>query len=372
MSPDGPGRRLRRRATRLAAVAVPAILLALSGYSEKPGAAAIAAAKTGIEGVTALRGELVGGVQVLVFDRPGPGPDTAPLALSEKTGADGRFQLDLAPGSYHVVAIRSAGAPWPFSAMPGDLFGYYLGNPVLVEAGKQTRVAFNLVRAGAPPPPPAGEGSGIAGRVLFEDKPLARAHVQVYRDAGTNFRGLGLASAPTGEDGSFRIKLPPGSYYVVARKRRAGGMYGPPGKDDYVGYHPGNPVTVSPGKIVPLRLETATRIDALEMAGPELMESAGWLEGSVIRNGGGPAAGLYVLFYADVAMAGTPAFVAGPTDAEGRFRVRSAAGTFHLVARSRLGGPLEAGEWHGTATLVGGAPRAGGGIRISVTRYQGK
>jgi hypothetical protein len=252
------------------------------------------------------------------------------------------------------------------------LFCYYLGNPIVVEPGKMTRVGFNMVRIGEPPAPVAGEGAGIAGQVLFEDKPLGRAYVQVYRDAATNFRGMGLAAVPTGEDGRFRIKLPPGTYYVLARKRQGGGMYGPPGKDDYIGYLPGNPVTVRPGTFTPLRLETTTRVDLLEEIWFTEGESAGWFEGNVIEAAGGkPAAGLYVLFYTDAEMSGTPAFVAGPTDAKGHFRVRAAAGTFHLLARSNLGGPLEVGEWHGTVVLAGGGPPAGG-IRIGVSRFRGK
>jgi hypothetical protein len=208
--------------------------------------------------------------------------------------------------------------------------------------------------------------------VLFEDKPLGRAYVQVYRDAATNFRGMGLAAVPTGEDGRFRIKLPPGTYYVLARKRQGGGMYGPPGKDDYIGYLPGNPVAVRPGTFTPLLLETTTRVDLLEEIWFTEGESAGWFEGNVIEAAGGkPAAGLYVLFYTDEEMSGTPAFVAGPTDAKGHFRVRAAAGTFHLLARSNLGGPLEVGEWHGTVVLAGGGPPAGG-IRIGVSRFRGK
>ena len=223
-----------------------------------------------------------------------------------------------------------------------------------------TRVGFNMVRIGDPPAPVAGEGAGVAGQVLFEGKPLGRAYVHVYGDAGTNFRGMGLASVPAGEDGRFRIKLPPGSYYVLARKRQGGGMYGPPGKDDYIGYLPGNPVTVRPGAFTPLLLEATTRVDLLEEIWFTGGASAGWFEGNVTEAAGKPAAGLYVLFYADEAMSGTPAFVAGPTDAKGHFKVRAAAGKFHLLARSNLGGPLEAGEWYGKAVLAGD-DRTGGG-----------
>ena len=330
-----------------------------------------AAAGPGVEGLAALRGEFVTGVVVLAFAEPGPGPKAVPLAVSAGTDGSGRYRLALKPGSYYLVAVKTAGAPWPFPGKKGDLFCYYLGNPIVVEPGKMTRVGFNMVRIGDVPAPIAGEGAGVAGQVLFEGKPLGRAYVHVYSDAGTNFRGMGLASVPAGEDGRFRIKLPPGSYYVLARKRQGGGMYGPPGKDDYMGYYPGNPVAVRTGAFSPLVLEATTRVDLLEEIWFTEGASAGWFEGKVPEAAGKPAAGLYVLFYIDEAMSGTPAFVAGPTDAKGHFKVRAAAGKFHLLARSNLGGPLESGEWYGTALLPpGGAPA--GGIRISVARFAGK
>jgi len=330
-----------------------------------------AIAGSGVEGLVALRGDFVAGVVVLAFSEPGPGPKAVPLAVSGGTDESGRYRLSLKPGSYHLVAVKTAGAPWPFPAAKGDLFCYFLGNPVVVEPMKMTRIGFNMVRIGNPPPTVAGEGAGIAGQVLFEDKPLGRAYVQVYRDSASNFRGMGLAAVPTGEDGRFRIKLPPGSYYVLARKRQGGGMYGPPGKNDYIGYLPGNPVVVRPGMFTPLLLETTTRVDLLEEIWSTAGESAGWFEGQVTEVGGKPAVGLYVLFYTDEAMSGTPAFVAGPTDDQGHFRVRAAAGTFHLLARSNLGGPLEVGEWYGTALLRAGEAPAGG-FRIGVSRFQGK
>jgi hypothetical protein len=330
-----------------------------------------AAAGPGVEGLAALRGDFVAGVVVLAFGEPGPGPKAAPIAVSAGTDESGRYRIALKPGSYYLVAVKTAGAPWPFPGSKGDLFCYYLGNPIVVEPGKMTRVGFNMVRVGDPPAPAAGEGAGLAGQVLFEDKPLGRAYVHVYRDVATNFRGMGLAAVPTGEDGKFRIKLPPGSYYVLARKRQGGGMYGPPGKDDYIGYLPGNPVTVRPGAFTPLALEATSRVDLLEEIWFTEGASAGWFEGDVVEAAGKPASGLYVLFYTDEAMSGTPAFVAGPTDAKGHFRVRAAAGKFHLLARSNLGGPLETGEWFGKALLpASGAPA--GGIRISVSRYAGK
>ncbi len=326
------------------------------------------AAESGVEGIAALRSEFAPGVVVLAFLAPGPGPTATPLAISAATGENGEYRLALKPGSYHLLAVKTAGRPWPFKGAAGDLFSYYLGNPIVVEAGKMTRVAFNMVRVGKRPAPVAGEGSGITGRILFEDKPLGRAYVQVYNDVGANFRGMGLSAMPVGEDGLFRLKLPPGRYYVLARKRQGGGMYGPPGKDDYVGYYPGNPVEVRAGAFNRIDLELTTRVDLLEKNLPQAGAGAGWFTGVVRDAAAAPLAGVYVLFYADATLSGTPAFVAGPTDGEGKFKVRAAAGTFHLQARSRLGGPVESGEWYGTGLVSG----TGAEIGITVSRFQGK
>lgn len=347
-------------AALLAALVLQAAAMVFSG--------SVRAAESGVEGVAALRSEFAPGVVVLAFAAAGPGPTATPLAISAATDGNGEYRMALKPGSYHLLAVKTAGKPWPFPNAPGDLFSYYLGNPIVVEAGKTSRVAFNMVRIGERLAPVRGEGSGITGRVLFEDRPLGRAYVQIYNEAGANFRGMGLSAVPAGEDGRFKLKLPPGRYYVLARKRQGGGMYGPPGKDDYVGYYPGNPVEVRQGAFNRIDLEMTTRVDLLEKNLPREGASAGWFEGVVSEAGGKPLAGVYVLFYADAAMSGTPALVAGPTDGQGTFKVRAGVGTFHLLARSRLGGPVEPGEWHGTGLVTG----PGAGIRIAVSRFQGK
>ena len=104
------------------------------------------------------------------------------------------------------------------------------------------------------------------------------------------------------------------------------------------------------------------------------MGGAGWFDGAVTDAAGAPVAGLCVLFYTDPAQTGAPAFVAGPTDEKGQFRVRSSAGTFHVLARSVLGGPVEEGEWYGKTVVTddGAASRSskGGKIKIRVGRFR--
>lgn len=332
------------------------------------------AAESGIEGLAAHRGDFAPGVVVLAFAGPGPGPGDTPLARSAATDDSGRYRLALPPGSYYLLAVRSA-RPWPFGGSAGDLWCYYLGNPIVVEPGKMTRVGFNMVRVGLPPAPVPGEATGIEGTLTHEDRPLGQAYLTVYRDAGTNFRGMGVATVPSGADGRYRIRLPPGRYWVLARKRRGGGMYGPPGKDDFIGYHPANPIAVAAGSMTRADVELTTRVDLIEEIWFKEGAGTGWFDGVVTDAAGNPVPGLYVLFRAGGDTADPPAFVAGPTGVRGDFRVRAAVGSFRIEVRPRLGGPVEPGDWHGIGSVTNGPSSSAGPIgpiRIVVFRVPGE
>lgn len=353
------------------AIAVTAVILC----SAVPSPAGENKPATGIEGVAAFRGDLVSGATVLAFSDPGPGRKAAPVAVSGGTDESGQYRLNLGPGSYYLVAAKHAGDLWPPRGAPGDLFCYYLGNPIVVKQDKMTRVGFNMVAVRAEETAAEGKDAGIEGTILFEDKPLARAYVYAYRDGSTNFRGMGLAALPTGDGGRFRLKLAPGRYYILSRKRQGGGIFGPPGKNDYIGYYTGNPVDVRPGEFRKISLETTTRVDLLEEVWFTEEKGAGWFRGATTDSRGNPVPGQYVLFYTDPGMAGAPAFVAGPTDARGEFKVRAAEGEFYLLARSQLGGPPADGEWYGKYKGPEGERNVSGDserkIRIEVNRYRG-
>jgi hypothetical protein len=327
---------------------------------------------TGVEGLAAFRGDFVPGAVVLAFAEAGPGRESSPLAVSAPTDDDGRYRLLLPAGKYFLVALKSTPPLWPASLRAGDLYCYYLGNPIPVEEGKMTRVGFNMIKVPADNPPQSAERGGIAGRVVFEDKPLGRSYVYVYRDRLSNFRGMGVATLPTDAEGMFRIRLAPGRYYLLARKRKAGGMFGPPGKDDHIGYYFGNPVEVREKELRDVTLEMTSRIDLLEELWFKEGKGAGWFNGRVTDNAGRPVPGLYVLFYTGSKMSGTPAFIAGPTDGSGDFQVRAAPGRYRLLARSSIGGPPTGGEWYGLYRGPSGEEEveasSGQGILIVVTR----
>jgi hypothetical protein len=342
-----------------------------------PGARAAGAPAplTGVEGVASLGGKLTPGVVVFAFADAGPGPDARPVASSAPTDAEGRYRLALPPGQYHLVA-RSGARGWGRAAA-GELFCYHLGSPVAVEAGRAARVAFNLARVPAEPPAAAG-GPGVRGSIRFDGKPLARAYLYVYRDPANAFRGMGDSSVPADERGEFRLRLAPGRYWLLARKRRLGGMYGPPGKDDYVGYYPGNPVEIAGDRLVTVTLETTTRLDQLDEAfvnRPAGAPGQGSFGGRVVDAAGAPVAGLYVLFYRPgQELSGAPARVAGPTGADGRFTAPGDGARYRIVARANLGGPAEEGEWYGAWRGARGeaetAAASGADVKITVARQR--
>lgn len=99
--------------------------------------------------------------------------------------------------------------------------------------------------------PPAPLRAGVAGKIVFEGRPLPGAQAYVFRDAPAGFKGKGFAgSAPVGADGAFSIPLPPGSYYLVAKMGRpsANGA-GPPVTVDAEGCH--CPMSPSPDAVDP-------------------------------------------------------------------------------------------------------------------------
>jgi len=72
--------------------------------------------------------------------------------------------------------------------------------------------------------------SAISGRVVLKgsDQAVQGAHVYAYTDYSKNLIGVAdHVSKGSADDGSYTLTLPPGEYYLVARKRVSGSNYGP-------------------------------------------------------------------------------------------------------------------------------------------------
>jgi len=299
----------------------------------------LALAGTGIKGRAAWRGELVPDIQVRAFRSIEDIAAGKPVATSPASALDGTYTLELPPGQYFLTAQDFTGVP-----APGDHFCYYSGAPVRVRQEHYSNVGFNLVRIPAEASPVQGGTTGLRGEISYLDQPLEKVYLYVYKSAADAFKGPGYTIIPV-EKGSFRLRLPPGTYYLLARKRAKGGRFGPIEIGDYFNYYYGNPVTIESGTLREVKIEAITRLSMLE--GDELAPVQE-VRGRILDAAGQPAAGVRVFAYREAAMTGTPAFFSPPAGADGTFVLPiDLPGRYYLVARESFGGPASPGEFYG-------------------------
>ncbi len=301
---------------------------------------------TGIRGRAAIRGVVEPGVVVMAFRDFDAGLKSVPAGRSEGTSAEGIYGLPLPPGNYHMVAFKSEGKTLD-AVREGDLFCYYGGNPVRVEAGRPTNVGFNLVRLGKDPA--AVLPAGVTGTVYDEEgKPLAGGTVYFYKGASDGFKGMPGFFARVGDDGTFKSRIRKGTFFAVVRKRDSGELFGPTAIGDYFGYYHGNPVTLADGEVRGIRIDAVRRLGMLEkFEGFESKPQGISVRTFVTDSAGKPVAGVRILAYKGDDTTGHPAYVSVKSGADGQAElVVIDEGTYRLVAREKLGGPAE-GEWYG-------------------------
>jgi len=314
--------------------------------------AATAFADSGVRGRVAWRGELVPNITVKAYRQVADIAAGKIVATSSPTGLDGIYQMDLRPGSYVLTAGNSSGAP-----KPGDMFCYYSGSPIQVPANGYRNVGFNLVKIPEETHKEATR-SGIYGELTFQGEPVEKAYLYVYKDPGKYFKGPGYFIQPVAR-GAFRLNLPPGEYYLLARKRAQGGQFGPIEIGDYFNYYYGNPVKIEEGQAREIKLEMITRLSMLE---EDVVDFQG-VQGKVVDKPGAPRAGLYVFAYLDAGMTGTPDFFSSPTGEDGSFELALPdGGPYYLLARQAFGGPAGAEELYGKLESDGQSPA---GVTVS-------
>jgi len=304
-------------------------------------------AGSGIEGRVAWRTQLVPDMTVRAYRTLEDLAADRPVSTAAATALDGTYRLELPPGAYFLTARDFDGRPGP-----GDHFCYYSGSPVQVRAGGYATVGFNLIRIPEEAPPQEAPYSGIQGEITYQGEPLERVYLYVYKDPRDGFKGPGYTILPV-EKGTFRLRLPPGEYWLMARKRARGGRYGPIEIGDYFNAYYGNPVRIEAGQVRRIKLETITRLSMLEEGdAPPFRGVRGVIDGP----DGRPAAGLHVFAYRKPAMTGTPAFFSAATGADGRFELSlPGAGPYYLLAREAFGGPAAEGELYGRYRSENGA-----------------
>jgi hypothetical protein len=178
----------------------------------------------------------------------------------------------------------------------------------------------------------------VTGKAAVSSKGVAGVQVLAYPLAATTLSGAPAASsAPTGADGLFRLELPPGDYYFLARGE---GLFA---------YYGRNPVGVPAAGIQEMNLSLVPR--QLPVPERKARVTTGLLGQATVD--GQPLADALIYVYTDLSsqFKGMGLGMAGPTDAKGLFEVELPAGTYYLLARQRhsgaAAGPLQAGDFIG-------------------------
>jgi hypothetical protein len=174
-----------------------------------------------------------------------------------------------------------------------------------------------------------GQDTGVlAGRVVdVSREPVAGASVFVYNSSNIR-RPADYISPATDDAGVFRIALPAGHYWVMARARQGEEKYGPLLPGDR---HSGAPLatdiasgeTVEEEFIVADLRETSQLVVKLDTSFPRI-------EGILLTKEGEPLANAYAFARRDAAGRGIPEYVSAWTDDSGRYTLFLPAGTYWL------------------------------------------
>jgi len=196
---------------------VPVSGVRVVGYDDEYSAA--------IEGVVEFAGKPLAGAYVYLYldaadDLKGQG-----YRLSMPTGADGAFAFDGLPeSSYFLMARKRMNDQRVGPVLEGDYLGHFAGNPLVAKAGTTSRVVIPTVRKVrsqlSSETITQATGPVVTGRVLdAEGHPLAGLHVFAYTDRVIGHKRPAALSAPTGNDGRFRLSLgQPGTFFIGARQ----------------------------------------------------------------------------------------------------------------------------------------------------------
>ena len=174
-------------------------------------------------------------------------------------------------------------------------------------------------------------------RATFEGKvvdtkgvPVEGALVFIYTTPDVR-RTANFISNRTAGDGRYRVVLPAGSYWAVARLKH-GETYGPLMPGDK---HSGDPVEVefAPGKTVHQDFTVADLQEAIRTRTKD-RERAFRVTGRIVDEGGTPVAGAYAIANKTARLIGIPDYLSAWADDGGRFTLYLPRGKYYLGAAS--------------------------------------
>lgn len=152
------------------------------------------------------------------------------------------------------------------------------------------------------------------------------ARVFVY-DSPEVKRTADFISAPSDKDGLYRIVLPPGKYWAVARLKQ-GGDYGPLGPGDK---HSGEALEfdLMSAREEEVNFTVADLREAIK-SGAKKTEDLLKIKGRIIDESGSPVKGAYATANRAGKISGFPDYLSAWTDSEGGFTLYVPRGTYFI------------------------------------------
>jgi len=198
-----------------------------------------------------------------------------------------------------------------------------------------------------------GQGrTGITGRVLLkaDGTPLAGAYINIYPNNISNLLGPSqFISTPTDATGSYSLDLPPGTYYVVARKRASGLANGPLATGDFYSEHQRIIARIDPDRLTLVDLEMA-QMKAPMFFKKDLAETRTdtGIRGVLLDEMGKPVPGGFAIAYTDNNLQRLPDYASTLTNQKGEFTLYlPQGGSYFLAARIHAWDMPRAGEPYG-------------------------
>ncbi|UCG37677.1 MAG: carboxypeptidase regulatory-like domain-containing protein [bacterium] len=188
--------------------------------------------------------------------------------------------------------------------------------------------------------------SGIRGTITMRGTgaPVEKAHVYAYvgkvETRAAQFGIIGITdwvSHGSAEDGTYKLDLPPGEYYVLSRKRQSGLNYGPLSKGDWYDHKfVKEPTRIRKGKYVECNFELQMLMEPMFFQGLTALERTTdtGVRGRILDEKGQHIPGTFVIAYTNDDMQRVPDFASTLSDDEGNYTLYlPKGGRYWLAAR---------------------------------------
>ena len=184
--------------------------------------------------------------------------------------------------------------------------------------------------------------------------PVAEAEVYLYASKNTR-RPADFISPKSGSSGTYRMVLPQGSYWAVARIK-TGERFGPLMPGDR---HSGEPVRISPEGDGELTQDfTVADMQELAQKREKSREELIELSGTITDADGKGVAGAYVYARTGLLTATLPEYISAWTDESGRYRLKLPPGHYYLGSATIFPTPAKTAPYKETELHAGKLPVA--------------